>query len=96
MKLSPLTSTFVTKQTKTKILTKLRIPQIGYILAVVIRIIRNLYYGMPASRGDRVIFLSGTCKADKVVMKDLNFWLPHTKSHLCDGVQYTPSFEALT
>ena len=48
------------------------------------------------SRGDRVIFQSGTCKADKVVMKDLNFWLPHTKSHLCDGVQYTPSFEALT
>ena len=52
VKLSPLTSTFVTKQTKIKIPTKLRIPQIGYILAVVIRIIRNFYYG---GRGDRVI-----------------------------------------
>ena len=51
---------------------------------------------MPASRGDRVILQSGTGKADKVAMKDLNIWFPHTKSHLCDGVQYTPSFEALT
>ena len=55
VKLSPLNSKFVTKQNKIKIPTKLQIPQIGYILAVVIRIIRNFYYGMPASRGDRVI-----------------------------------------
>ena len=51
---------------------------------------------MPASRGDRVILQCVTGKAGKVAMKDLNFWLPHTKSHLCDGVQYTNSFEAFT
>ena len=51
---------------------------------------------MPASRGDRVILQNGTGKADKVAMNALNFWLPHTKSHLFDGVEYTPSFEALT
>ena len=51
---------------------------------------------MPASRGDRVILESGTVKTDKVVMKDLRFWLPLTKYHLCDGIQYTASFEGLT
>ena len=28
-------------------------------------------------------------------MKDLKFWLPHTKAHLCNGVPYAPSFESL-
>ena len=51
---------------------------------------------MPASRGNRVMLESGTVKADKVAMKDLRFWLPRTKSHLYEGLQDTPSFEALT
>ena len=28
-------------------------------------------------------------------MRDLKFWLPHTKAHLCDGVQYAPPFASL-
>ena len=32
---------------------------------------------MPPSVGDRVILENGTVKTDKVVMKDLKFWLPH-------------------
>ena len=51
---------------------------------------------MPASRGDKVILESGTVKADKVAMKDLRFWLPHTKGHLRDGIKYAPSFDDLT
>ena len=50
---------------------------------------------MSPSRGDRVILENGTAKADKVGMRDLKFWLPHTKGHLCDGVKFAPSFEAL-
>ena len=43
---------------------------------------------MPASKGDQVILESGTVKADKVAMKDLMFWLPKTKAHLCEGDFY--------
>ena len=50
---------------------------------------------MPPSQGDKVILENGTVKADKVAMRDLEFWLPHTKAHLCDGVQFAPSFETL-
>ena len=46
---------------------------------------------MPASKGDQVILENGTVKADRVAMKDLRFWLPHTRAHLCDGVQYAQS-----
>ena len=41
-------------------------------------------FPMPPSRGDKVILENGTAKADKVGMRDLKFWLPHTKGHLCD------------
>ena len=50
---------------------------------------------MPPSVGDRIILENGTVKADKVAMKDLKFWLPHTKAHLCNVVPYAPSFESL-
>ena len=50
---------------------------------------------MPPSRGDKVILENGTVKAARVAMRDLKFWFPHTKAHLCDGVQYAPSFESL-
>ena len=50
---------------------------------------------MPRSRGDKVILENGTVKPDRVAMRDLQFWLPHTKAHICDGVQYAPSFESL-
>ena len=50
---------------------------------------------MPPSRGDNVILESGTVKTDKVAMRDLAFWLPHTKPHLCDGVKFAHSFETL-
>ena len=29
---------------------------------------------------------NGTTKVDRVVLKELAFWLPHTKEHLCDGI----------
>ena len=50
---------------------------------------------MPASRGNNVILENGTVKTDKVVMRDLAFWLPLTKPHLSDGVKFAPSFETL-
>ena len=50
---------------------------------------------MPPNRGDKVILENGTVKTDRVAMRDLQFWLPHTKAHLCDGVQYAPTFESL-
>ena len=50
---------------------------------------------MPPSRGDNVILEIGTVKTDKVAMRDLAFWLPHTKPHLCDGVKFAHSFETL-
>ena len=50
---------------------------------------------MPPSRGDNVILESGTVKTDKVAMRDLAFWLRHTKPHLCDGVKFAHSFETL-
>ena len=50
---------------------------------------------MPPSVGDKVILVNGTIKADRVAMRDFKFWLPYTKAHLCDGVQYAPSFESL-
>ena len=28
-------------------------------------------------------------------MRDLKFWLPYTKAHLFDSVQYAPSFASL-
>ena len=39
---------------------------------------------MPPSVGDRVILVNGTVKSDRVAMRDLNFWLPYTKAHLCE------------
>ena len=50
---------------------------------------------MPPSVGDKVLLVNGTIKADRVAMRDFKFWLPYTKAHLCDGVQYAPSFESL-
>ena len=49
----------------------------------------------PASRGDKVKLENGTVKVDKVAMKDLAFWLPHTKDHLCDGIQFVSLFKSL-
>ena len=50
----------------------------------------------PHSKGDEVALLeNGTVKVDKVAMKDLAFWLPYTQPHLCDGVSFTPTFDAL-
>ena len=50
---------------------------------------------MPPSVGDNVILESGTIKTDKVAMRDLAFWLPLTKPHLVNGVQFANSFETL-
>ena len=48
----------------------------------------------PRSLRDEVALLdNGTAKLDKVVLKDLTFWLPQTKSHLCAGIQYASSLE---
>ena len=38
---------------------------------------------------------NGTVKGNKVARKDLAFWLPHTKKHLCDGLPYVADFESL-
>ena len=48
---------------------------------------------MPPSRGDNFILESGTGKTVKVAMRDLAFWLPHTKPHLCDSVKFAHSFQ---
>ena len=50
---------------------------------------------MPPSRGNKVVLENGTVLADRVAMRDLQFWLPHTKAHLCDGVKYAPTFASL-
>ena len=50
---------------------------------------------MSPSVGDKVILVKGTIKVHRVAMRDLKFWLPYTKAHLCDGVQYAPSFESI-
>ena len=50
---------------------------------------------MPPSVGDRIILANATVKADKVAMKNLRFWLPNTKTHLCNVVPYAPSFDCL-
>ena len=49
----------------------------------------------PQSKGDEVALRdNGTVMVDKVAMKDLAFWLPQTAPHLCDGVPFTPTFDA--
>ena len=48
---------------------------------------------MPPSRGDKLILDNGSAKVDKVAMRDLKFWFPHTKGHLCDGVKFASSYE---
>ena len=50
---------------------------------------------MSPSVGDNVILESGTIKTDKVAMRDLAFWLPLTKPHLVNGVNFANSFETL-
>ena len=50
---------------------------------------------MPPSRGDKVVLENGTVKADKVAMRDLEFWLPQTIPHLCQGVKFAPTFDTL-
>ena len=50
---------------------------------------------MPPSRGDKVVLENGTVKADKVAMRDLEFWLPQTIPHLCKGVQFAATFDTL-
>ena len=38
---------------------------------------------------------NGTVKVDRVALRDLAFWLPHTKQHLVDGVPFARGFGAL-
>ena len=39
---------------------------------------------------------NSTDKIDRVVMRDLEFWLPYTKSHLPEGIPHAATFEALS
>ena len=36
-----------------------------------------------------------TQKINRVAMKDLNFWFPHTKEHICKGVPFARTFGEL-
>ena len=35
---------------------------------------------------------NGTVKVDRVALRALAFWLPHTKEHLVDGVPFASNF----
>jgi len=39
--------------------------------------------------------ISGTKLQNEVALKDLNFWLKHTKEHLCDGIPAVTTFDEL-
>ena len=39
--------------------------------------------------------VNGTENANKVVFRDLAYWLPNTKDHLRDGIPYVRTFKAL-
>ena len=49
----------------------------------------------PSSGGKNLFSENGKEKADLVALRDLAFWLPHTKGLLRDGIPYVRSFDAL-